>query len=77
MCGGGKKVETPALPPTPAPAPIPTPSNVAPQVTEQQRAQRITNLRKGILSTIKTTPSGIIGAGADLVGPGAKKTLGS
>ena len=63
MGGGGK---TPDLPATPAPTPIPEPSNVSPQQTEGQRAQNIANLKKGILSTIKTSPAGVSGTGSDL-----------
>ena len=74
MCGGGK---TPELPATPAPTPIPQPSDVAPQTTESQRASRIAKLRRGIMSTIKTSPYGITGTGSNLTSGQGKKTLGS
>ena len=71
---GGKK--TPTLPETPAPTTMPLPSQVNPAQTEQQRQLKLTNLQRGILSTIKTSPSGVSGAGTDLSGTGGKKTLG-
>ena len=76
MCFGGGK--TPDVQPLPAPTPIPQPSNVSPQGTEQQRSSKIANLKKGIMSTIKTTPFGITGTGSNLTSatPG-KTTLGS
>ena len=78
MCGGGGEV--PQLPPTPAPAPVPSvPSSVNPVATEGQRAAKVTQLKKGILSTIKTSPAGVSGTGADLTtqeNSGQKKTLG-
>ena len=81
MCGGGGNDNPPApapLPP-PAPAPVPSPTDVSPMKTSEQRRNRINALKFGALSTIKTTPQGIVGAGPDLVTPGAgsKKTVGS
>lgn len=75
--GGGTK--TPDVPAAPAPTPTPQPSDVSPQQTEGQRAQKTANMKKGILSTIKTSPAGTTGAGSDLTGAsgtGTKKTLG-
>lgn len=58
---------TPAqLPPTPAPAPIPMPTAINTQITEGQRATKIANLKRGILSTIRTSPAGVTGTGSDL-----------
>jgi len=74
MGGGGPK--TPELPPTPAPTPIPQPSDVNPIQTEGQRANRTRQLKRGILSTIKTTPAGIMGTGSDLNQGQGKRTLG-
>ena len=71
---GGTK--TPELPPTPTPTTMPLPSQVNPAQTEQQRQLKLTNLQRGILSTIKTSPAGVTGAGADLSGTTGKKTLG-
>lgn len=65
MCtGGGSKESSPA--PLPPPAPVPTPSDVAPQQTAEQRAKTVSSLRYGVMSTIKTGPQGITGAGPDL-----------
>ena len=76
MCGGGGG--SPSVPAIPAPTPIPQPSNVSPQATEGQRASKISNLKRGILSTVKTAPFGITGTGSNLIpsDPG-KKALGA
>ena len=77
MCGGGG--QTPQLPATPDPTPIPQPSNVNPQGTEGQKAQKNAMLKKGVISTIKTAPFGLTGTGPNLTpaDPNAKKTLGA
>lgn len=75
MGGGGAK--TPELPATPAPAPVPQAQNVSPQQTEAQRANKISMLKQGIASTIKTSPQGVSGTGADLQQQGPKKALGA
>ncbi len=65
-------------PPVIAPAPSPIPTEIAPQKTAEKRRKRIEAVRYGILSTIKTSPLGIVGAGAELgVGGKGKTTLGS
>jgi hypothetical protein len=77
MGGGGK---TPDLPKTPDPSPMPTqPTSTNPQQTEMQRGQKISNMKQGIASTIKTSPAGVSGTGSDLSSnqPGLKKTLGA
>ena len=76
MCFGGKSQETPQLPPTPAPRPIPTPTQVSTEKTEQERSRKISNLKKGVMSTIKTSPAGVTGAGSDLTQSQGNKTLG-
>jgi hypothetical protein len=63
MGGGGK---TPDVPAAPAPTATPQPSDVAPQQTEGQRQKKISNLKQGMLSTIKTSPAGVTGTGSDL-----------
>ena len=76
MGGGGK---TPALPATPDPSPMPTqPTSTSPIQTEGQRQAKISNLKQGIMSTIKTSPSGVSGTGSDLnvADTSKKKTLG-
>jgi hypothetical protein len=74
MCGGGKAPKAPAAP---APTPVPQPSQTAPQLTGQEELERRRKLKQGVLSTIKTRPAGIMGAGADLSGGEGKKVLGS
>jgi hypothetical protein len=76
MCFGGGGGDTPEVPPTPAPTPIPQPGAVSPVSTEGQRANKIAQMKKGILSTIKTAPAGTTGAGSDLNQEIGKKTLG-
>lgn len=80
MCFGGGG-QTPTLqtpppvqtPPAPAPLPSPTPTRVEAQVTAGARRRRIANVRAGLLSTIKTSPRGIVSRGAGLAGDGVKK----
>ena len=70
----------PATPP-PAPVPSPRPADVSPQLTGEQRQGKINALKFGAMSTIKTGPKGITGAGPDLATPAAggtdKKKIGS
>ena len=75
---GGPKKQDYTVPPPPAPAPIPQPSEISPQVAEQKRA-RVAAMRFGLLSTVKTGPGGVTGAGPELSPTGAtgKKLLGS
>ena len=84
MCWGGEKKQEQQAPPTPAPAPAPLvapqPADVSPQQTADQRRNRISALKYGAMSTIKTTPQGATGAGPDLTTPsatGAKGKIGS
>jgi len=88
--GGSPK--TPSLPPTPDPSPMPMqPTSTAPISTEGQRAAKVTKIKQGMLSTIKTSPqgaygvgrtirtspAGVTGTGSDLNSGEGKKTLGS
>lgn len=69
MCGNpfkAPKMDQPAPTPPPDPAPVPTPDETAPQSAEQSRRSRVNRLRAGIASTIKTSPRGVTGTGADL-----------
>ena len=82
MCNDSPKAETPPPPaptPLPAPAPQPIPSDVTPQLTAEQRKNRVNALKFGAMSTIKTSPQGIAGTGPDLQTPTAsgKKTIGT
>jgi hypothetical protein len=72
---------SPAPPPTPPPAPLPAavPSDVNPQLTSQQKQAKISALKFGALSTVKTSPQGVTGAGPDIQNQQAtagKKTVG-
>ena len=62
MCffGGGGKTPAPAAPPPPAA----TPEGPSKQINVQDN---IAKLRMGLASTIKTSPRGISGTGANLV----------
>ena len=79
--GSPKKPDTSAPPPpapAPSPMPVPVPSEVAAQTAEAKRA-KVAAMRFGLLSTMKTGPGGVTGAGPDLINPtatGAKKKLG-
>lgn len=76
MCFGGGKVEQPPAvqaPPAPAPAPTITPSTVSAQAAGETRRKQLERLQTGIASTIKTSPKGIIGTGAELQAAGTGK----
>ena len=79
MCGGGNNNSNPP-PPAPPPAPLPAavPSDVNPQLTGEQRRAKISALKFGALSTVKTSPQGVAGAGPDIQSSSAtgKKTVG-
>lgn len=82
MCWSSKPkgIEIPAAPavsapPTPAPLPSPSPTATESAITADQRRNRIAALRQGLLSTIKTSPKGLVGALASDE-PG-KKVLGA
>ena len=84
MCfGSPKKTDAPPPPvatPAPAPMPSPLPTDVSPQQTAEQRRNRISALKFGAMSTIKTSPQGTTGTGPDLTTPaatGKKTTIGS
>jgi len=79
--GGYTPAPAPAVEPIPEPAPQPAPmaTEIAPQVTADTRRRKIRQLRYGMLSTIKTSPQGITGTGANLYAEsaGKKETLGA
>jgi len=62
MCifGGGSKAPAPMAPPPPAP----TPEGPSKQINVKDN---LAKLRMGLASTIKTSPRGITGTGANLV----------
>ena len=82
MCGKQPAVQAPppASPP-PAPMPSPRPADVSPQLTQEQRQAKISALKFGAMSTIKTGPQGVTGAGPELATPAAggqqKKNVGA
>lgn len=80
MCLGGgvstPSVQTPPAVkplPTPAPLPSPSPTKVEASVTSESRRRATRAVRFGLLSTIKTTPGGIVGKGAGLEAESTKK----
>jgi hypothetical protein len=80
MCGGNSNPEPPPATPLPAPVAMPMPSDVSPQSTATQRRAQVSALKYGAISTIRTSPQGVVGAGPDLSNSnvsGSKKTLGS
>ena len=81
MCGGPKTQTPPPPAPPPAPVPSPRPADVSPQLTAEQRQSKIAALKFGALSTVKTGPQGVTGAGPDLNTPAAggtqKKSIGA
>jgi len=78
MCFGSPKTPQVQAAPAPAPAPSILPSEVSPQAAGADRQKNLAKLRQGLVSTIKTSPAGITGAGADLQSPTllGKKVLG-
>jgi len=85
MCFGSKPapapqyIQSPPPPaPMPAPAPIVQPSEVSAQDQSEGRRKKLARQRAGLSSTIKTSPRGFVGSGADLSAPSTgKRTLGS
>lgn len=72
------QVPAPAPAPEPAPAPAPVPTETVSERAEEARRKKIKMARQGILSTIKTSPLGILGAGIESgISRGSKVTLGA
>ena len=71
------KEELPEPAPTPSPVPSPIPTETESQVTADKRRKKTEAVKYGLLSTIKTSPRGIMGNGVDLSSGTGKKTLGS
>ena len=65
-CFGGGGPDPPDPVPPPDPPPTPTPSDVASKQSQQDRTSKLKNLRFGLANTIKTSPKGLTGQGADL-----------
>ena len=69
MCfGGGSKM--PSAGPVPQAAPTPqaiAPSAVEGNVSEDERRQKLSRMRNGLASTIKTSAKGLTGSGSDLL----------
>lgn len=68
MCAP-KVPEGPKSEPPPAPAPMPVAAETSPIETADKRRAKIDSLKYGILSTIKTGPRGVTGAGPELSTP--------
>ena len=69
MCwGGGQKAPAQVVQPTPAPIPQAiAPSAVEGRVSEDERRQKLSRMRSGLASTIKTSARGLTGSGPDLL----------
>ena len=70
MCFGGSKQQTPAAVAAPKPSPIPqaiAPSEVEGNVSEDERRKKLSRMRNGLASTIKTSAKGLTGSGSDLL----------
>lgn len=76
MCFSSPKSPAPTPLPPPAPTPIAAESNIG---ADAARRTQLEKLRMGLASTIKTSPRGLTGSGANLVGSTTtgKKTLGA
>ena len=67
MCFGSPKMpDPPKATPAPSPSPVITPSEVSPQEKAEGRRKKLARLKYGLASTIKTSPRGIFGTGAEL-----------
>lgn len=65
MCWGKKqKYPEPKLP-DPSPTPV-SPSEVESNVSADERRQKLERMRRGLVSTIKTSSRGLTGTGPDL-----------
>ena len=56
--GGAPKLDT-TPPPKPDPAPSPTPTKVESAINLQAKRNKLKQVKRGILSTIKTSPQGV------------------
>jgi hypothetical protein len=63
--GGGKSAPAPTPMPPPAPTPVATEGGGA---SDAARRAALQKMRMGLASTIKTSPRGLTGSGANLVG---------
>lgn len=62
--------KTPSVPATPTPSPSPSPirpSAVEAQVSDEERRRKLSRMRFGLASTIKTSSKGLTGGGSDLL----------
>lgn len=67
-----KQPDPPPPPAAPIPDPVPVPSQAtASEETQDQRRKKIDSMKYGAMSTIKTGPQGITGAGPDLASSAA------
>lgn len=71
------KVPDAVAPPALPPSPTILPSEVSAQSAEDTRTKKLQQLQYGLASTIKTSPRGIVGQGAELQpNSTGKQTLG-
>ena len=65
------KPKSPTVQAAPAPTPPPTPTESQGTIADEEtRRRRISRQRMGLAATIKTSPRGILGGGAELSGAG-------
>ena len=72
-----RTIQAQAAPPKIAPLPAPIPTQSAPLRAAEARRKKIAQARYGMMSTIKTSPMGIVGAGAELGPAKGKLKLGT
>lgn len=66
--GGGQKQAAPVQQPIASPAPsIVSPTQTEGVISAEERRQKISRMRAGMASTIKTSAKGLTGTGADLL----------
>jgi len=67
-CFGGSKSPEPVAQTAPAPTPQTIqPSEVEGMATEEERRKKLSRMRNGLASTIKTSSKGLTGTGSDLL----------
>lgn len=67
-CFGGSSAPKAVAQPLPAPTPQAiAPSEVEGAVSEDERRKKLTRMRRGLASTIKTSAKGLTGSGSDLL----------
>lgn len=79
MCGGSTKIPEQKPLPTPSPAPTPVEPTEVAAIGQSDRRKKLSRLRSGFQSTIRTSARGTTGKSVDLFAPslvGGKAKLG-